>query len=26
MDMGCDILQLGCLGEYSNRDLEPIVQ
>ena len=22
--MGCDILQLGCLGEYSNSDLEPI--
>jgi hypothetical protein len=23
-DMGCDILQLGCLGEYSNPELEPI--
>ena len=21
---GCDILQLGCLGEYSNSELEPI--
>jgi hypothetical protein len=23
-NMGCDTLQLGCLGEYSNSELEPI--